>query len=148
MSFGFGVGDFFSIATLAWRISVALRVKDKSESVKLLISELEFTAQTLYQSGILLDNTNCHVDDVTRKLVGLGLSRCQEELMKLDEIVKKYQQGSRSSKPMYFQWISVLGSGVRGIKWEFSAKDGVNQLRENISKTLNQINLILTACKL
>jgi len=93
MSFGFGIGDFFAVAKLAWRISIALRGKDRSDSIKLLISELEFTAQTLHQSGTLLDNINYHndVDDATKNVVGLGLSRCKEELMKLDEIEKKYQ---------------------------------------------------------
>ena len=148
MSFGFGVGDFYTAATLAWRISVALRGRDRSESVELLISELEFTAQALHQSGTLLDNINCHndVDDATKNVVGLGLSRCKEELMKLDKIVKKYQRGS-SSKPIYLQWVSVPSSGVQNLKWEFCAKDGVNQLRENISKGLIQINFILSVSK-
>ena len=148
MSFGFGVGvgDCFTVATLAWRISIALRGRDRSEGVKLLISELEFTAQTLYQSGTLLDNINCHnVDNATRHVVGLGLSRCKEELMKLDKIVKKYQRGSRPSKPIYLRWILVPG---QNLQWEFSAKDGLKQLRDNISKSLIQMNHILAVSKL
>lgn len=155
MSFGFGVGDFLAAATLAWKISVALRsAKQTSESLKLLIFELEFTSQALNQAGNILENAGLQASAMN--VMQLGLSRCQGELNKLNEILNKYGQvggggtsGGFGSHPKNWlqrpKALSGLARCLKDLKWELCEKEGVNELRENINKSVVLVMMILSA---
>ena len=91
MSFGYSIGDFIAVATIAWKISVALRsTKRASKNHSTLIQELESTAQSLYQTGKLLETAGLPAS--TANCISHGLSLCHSNLLSLRRIVKEYQE--------------------------------------------------------
>ena len=150
MSFGYGVGDFISVATIAWKISLALRsTKEASESYNALIQEMESTAQSLYQTGKLLETAGLPAS--TANCISHGLSCCHSNLLRLKMIVKEYQGDfEKPTTAKQKDWHSLWGmkAQLKKISWEMCEKEGVNEIRQNIKNGIAEITLILQACGL
>ena len=149
MSFGYSVGDFFTVATLAFKLSIAVRsVKGASESYRDLTQELELTARSLNAVGQLLETAGLPASaaNCTRH----GLSRCDNNLQKLELIMKKYQKGMETSTAQQGNWRSRLAvpAGLKKISWELYEKEGINEIRQNIKSGIAEIGLVLDACGL
>ena len=149
MSFGYSVGDFITVATLAWKLSLAVRsAKGASESYRDLIQELELTARSLYTAGQLLETAGLPASaaNCTRH----GLSRCHSNLRKLGLIVKEYQKSMETPTTQQGNWCSWLAvqAGLRKISWELYERDGINEIRQNIKSGIVEIGLVLDACGL
>jgi len=152
MSFGYGAGDFIAVATIAWKISVALRsTKGASESYNALIKEMESTAQSLYQTGNLLENAGLPAS--TANCISHGLSLCHSNLLKLKMIVKEYQRGFETpttAQAKQKDWHSLWGlkAQLKKVQWEMCEKECVNEIRQNIKSGVAEIVLVLEACGL
>jgi len=152
MSFGYGVGDLITVATIAWKISVALRsTKGASESYNSLIQEIECTAQLLYQTGKLLETAGLSAS--TENSISHGLSLCHSNLLRLRMIVEKYQESFETlatAPAKQKNWNSMWGlkAQLKKISWEMCEKEGVNDIRQNIKIGVDEIALILDACGL
>ena len=150
MPFGYGVGDFIVIATIAWKISLALRsTKGASESYNALIQEMESTAQSLYQTGKLLETAGLPAS--TANCISHGLSRCHSNLLRLRVVVKEYQEGlGEPATAKQKVWHSLWGmkAQLKKISWEMCEKESINEIRQNIKSGIAEITLILQACGL
>lgn len=129
VSFGFGVGDFLAVANLAFKITMLLReIKGVSADYKRLIADLEFTTQALNHAGRLQNLSNT-LPISAKNAVSHGLSCCQRDLERLMEIIQKYHSGFHP---------------FQKVKWAIIESEDVNKLRDNICKSVVQINLILS----
>ena len=152
MSFGYGVSDFITVATIAWKISLVLRsTKEASESYNNLIQELESTAQSLYQTGKLLETAGLPAS--TANCISHGLSRCHSNLLRLRVIVKEYQKSFEiptmaqvKQKNWHNMWRMKVQ--LKKISWAMCEKESVNKIRQNIKRGVTEIALILDACGL
>ena len=149
MSFGYSVSDFFSVATLAFKLSIAMRnAKGACKSYRELIQELELTARSLNTVGQLLETAELPASaaNCTRH----GLSRCHSNLQRLELIMKKYQRsmgGLAAQQENWRSWLAVQ-AGLKKIYWELYEKEGINEIRQNIKSGIIEIGLVLDACGL
>ena len=149
MSFGYSVGDFVTAATLAWKLSIAIRsAKGAPESYRDLIQELELTAQTLFTAGQLLETAG--IPASSANCIALGLSKCRNNLLRLRIIVKNYQECMETPNPQGGDWYGrfAVRAGLKKMLWELSEKEGITEIRQNIKNGITEITLILEACGL
>ena len=149
MSFGYNAGDFITVATLAWKLSTAVRsARGASESYRDLIQELELTARSLYAAGQLLETAGLPAS--VANCIRHGLSRCHSNLRKLGLIVKKYQKSMGTPTAQQGNWYSRLAvqAGLKKIAWELYGKEDINEIRQNIKSGIMEIGLVLDACGL
>lgn len=91
MSFGYSIGDFISVATLAWKLGIVVRsAKGDSESFRDLICELDLTTQSLYTAAQLLKTAGLPAS--AANCIRHGLSRCHINLERLMKIVEEYKK--------------------------------------------------------
>ena len=127
--FGFSVGDFLAVADLAFKITILLlEIKGVSASYKRLIADLKLTTQALNHVGQLQSLNTLPI--AAKNAVSHGLSCCRRDLERLMEIVQKYRSGFHM---------------FQKVKWVILESEDVNKLRDNICRSICQINLVLSA---
>lgn len=102
MSYGFGVSDFITVPTFAWKVYRAC--KDSSDDFKNLESEFE-SMHLAFQVSTNILNRHKLEPDQKRQLLKLG-EQCHKVIKDLEELVERYESlgTQRQRKRDRLQW--------------------------------------------
>jgi len=133
MSFGFSVGDFLSVGSLALRLYFTY--KDGPSDFRELCRELLTLHTTLEQLQLDIDDptsiiARCHSTQ-QQNLVGV-VRRCQEALVELEVLKTKYTKLDGEGKTKKLSWTRMK-----------YVKEDVGEIRHKLSTHLNSIAMYL-----
>ncbi|KAF8245176.1 hypothetical protein K440DRAFT_604272 [Wilcoxina mikolae CBS 423.85] len=110
MSFGFSVGDFIAVGTLAWNLhrKCYLVARDAPEEFKQLVKELNTLSsaiQILEEEVKDLDSTLMSAGEERIRMVKEMMSRIEETLKKLELFSKKYDKLLDKKRPNWKRYV-------------------------------------------
>lgn len=131
MSFGFGIGDFITISTLAWRTYKSCKdSSDNFNSISSEVASLHIVLKEVEES--LSGQTLSGSQETQLRTLGNG---CNDVLNDLNMLVEKYNSFGTNSQRTWDR-----------VKW---GREDIQSIRERLISNitmLNTFNAILTKC--